>query len=103
MKSHLFIRSNITKNDYLIQIILLVIIWLLLVIISVSCYYYYARHRIKKKYILSYLIQSKNGIMVSVGVNVENQMIDVLIMMIICGILIRIIVSIKCHVKLTNN
>ena len=50
-----------------------------------------------------YIIQSKNGIMVSVGVNVKNQTFDFVVMMIIFGILVRMIVSVKCHIKLTNN
>ena len=42
-----------------------------------------------------YIIQSKNGIMVSVGVTVKNQTFNFVVMMIIFGILVRIIVSVK--------
>ena len=38
-----------------------------------------------------YVIESKNGIMMSVGVSVKNQMIVGLVKMIICGILVHLI------------
>ena len=42
-----------------------------------------------------YAIQSKKGIMMSVGVSVNNQMIAVLVAMVACGILL----SVTRHVK----
>ena len=50
-----------------------------------------------------YVTQSKNRIMMNVGVSVKNQMIGVLVKMILCGILVRVIVSVIRHVKLMNN
>ena len=47
------------------------------------------------------VIQSKNGIMINVGVSVKNQMIGVVVQMIKFGILVRVIVSVIRHVKLT--
>ena len=49
-----------------------------------------------------YVIQSKNGIMMNIGVNVKNSMIGVLLKIIICGILVRVIVSVIRHEKLSN-
>ena len=46
-----------------------------------------------------HVIQSKNGNMMNVGVSVRNYMIA---KMTICGILLRVIVSVIRHVKLTN-
>ena len=49
-----------------------------------------------------YVIQSKNGIKINVGVSVNNQMIGVLVKVIICGIPARVIVNVIRHVKLMN-
>ena len=40
-----------------------------------------------------YVIQSKNGITMNVGVAVKNKMTLVLVKMSICGILVRVMVS----------
>ena len=47
------------------------------------------------------VIQSKNGIMINVGVSVKNQMIGVVVQMTKFGILVRVIESAIRHVKLT--
>ena len=49
-----------------------------------------------------YAIQSKNEIMINVGVSVKNQIVGVLVRMIICGIRVKVIVNLRKHVKLTN-
>ena len=49
-----------------------------------------------------YRIQCKNEILMNIGVSVMNYMTGVLLKMIICGILVRVIMSIIRHVKLTN-
>ena len=50
----------------------------------------------------SYVIESNKVIMMNVGISVKNQMIEVLVKMIICGILARLIVNVIQHVKLVN-
>ena len=50
----------------------------------------------------SYVIQSKNGILMNVGVRVKNQMTGVLLKIIIYGILVCAIVNVIRHVKLMN-
>ena len=47
-----------------------------------------------------YVIQSKHRIMIKVGVSVKYVMIGILAMMIICGILVHVIVSVIRHVEL---
>ena len=47
-----------------------------------------------------YEIQSKHRIMIKVGVSVKYVMIGILAMMIICGILIHVTVSVIRHVEL---
>ena len=49
-----------------------------------------------------YVNQSKNEIMMNVVVIVKNQMIGVLAKMIICGTLVRVLVNVMMHIKLTN-
>ena len=49
-----------------------------------------------------YLIQSKNGIIMNVGVSIQNYMIRVFAKMILCGILARVIVNEIKHVKLMH-
>ena len=49
-----------------------------------------------------YVIQIKNRIIMSVGVSLKNWMIQVLVKVIICDILLRMIVSVLRHVKLTD-
>ena len=44
-----------------------------------------------------YVIQSKNGIVINVGVSVENEMIEVLEKMIVCEILVNRIFSCKIN------
>ena len=48
------------------------------------------------------VIQSKNGIMINVGVSVKNKMIEVFGNMIICGILLRVTVSLMSYEELKN-
>ena len=50
----------------------------------------------------SYVIESNKVIMMNVGISVKNQIIEVLVKMIICGILTRLIVNVIQHVKLVN-
>ena len=38
-----------------------------------------------------------------VGVSVNNQMIGVLVKKVICGTLVRVIVSVRKHINLMNN
>ena len=47
-----------------------------------------------------HVIQSKNEIMMIVGVSVKNYMIGVLVKMIIYGILVCVIVSVLKHVNI---
>ena len=49
-----------------------------------------------------YIIQSKNRIIMNVGVSLKNWMIQALVKVIICDILLRMIVSVLRHVKLTD-
>ena len=49
-----------------------------------------------------YVVPSKTGIRINVGVSVKDYMIEVLLKIIICGILVRVIISVKRHVKLIN-
>ena len=49
-----------------------------------------------------YVIESKNGIKMKVGVFVKNQMIGLLGKMIISGFLVHLIASVIRHLKLTN-
>ena len=49
-----------------------------------------------------YVTQSKNGIIMNVGVSVKNWMIGVIVKMIICRILALVIVNAIKHVKLMN-
>ena len=49
-----------------------------------------------------YLIQSKNGIIMNVGVSVKNKIMGVLVKIIICGILVSVIVNAIIHINLTN-
>ena len=49
-----------------------------------------------------YVIQSKNRIIMNVGVSLKNWMIQALVKVIICDILLRMIVSVLRHVKLTD-
>lgn len=44
-----------------------------------------------------YVTQTKNGIIINVGVNVKNQIIGFFIKMIIFGILVRVVVNIIKH------
>ena len=48
------------------------------------------------------VIQSKNGIKINVDVSVKNKMIEVFGNMIICGILVRVIVSLMSYEELKN-
>ena len=48
------------------------------------------------------VIKSKHGIMINVGVSVKNKMIEVFGNMIICGILVRVIVSVMSYEELKN-
>ena len=48
------------------------------------------------------VIQSKNGIMINIGVRVKNEIIRVLIKIILCEILAIVIVNVTRRVKLTN-
>ena len=48
------------------------------------------------------VIKSKNGIMINVGVSVKNKMIEVFGNMIICGILVRVIVSVMSYEEWKN-
>ena len=48
------------------------------------------------------VIQSKNRIIMNVGVSLKNWMIQALVKVIICDILLRMIVSVLRHVKLTD-
>ena len=49
-----------------------------------------------------YVIQNENGIMINVDVSVKNQMIEILVKMITCGILVRVTTSVIRYIKLTN-
>ena len=49
-----------------------------------------------------YVIQSKNGVIINIGVSVTSQMIEVFIKMIICGIIECMIVNAIKPVKLKN-
>ena len=49
-----------------------------------------------------YVIQSKNGIMMTVGMIVNNYMFGILMKSIICGILARVILNVITHAKLMN-
>ena len=49
-----------------------------------------------------HVIQSKNGMMMNVGVNVENYMIRVFVEKVTGGILVRMIVSVMKHLKLVS-
>ena len=49
-----------------------------------------------------YVIQSRNEMLMNVGVGVKNYLIGVLVKMVICGILVRVIASVIKHVKLMN-
>ena len=49
-----------------------------------------------------YVIQSKNGIVINADVSVKNKMIGFLVKKVICGILVRVIVSLMRHQKLMN-
>ena len=49
-----------------------------------------------------HVIQSKNGIIMNVGVSIKNQMIVVLAKMIKCRFLACVIVNVRKHVKLIN-
>ena len=49
-----------------------------------------------------HVIQSKNEIIMNVGVRVKNYMIGVLSKMIICGTLARVIGSVIWHMKFMN-
>ena len=49
-----------------------------------------------------YVIQSKNGIMLTASISVKNYMIGVLAKMVISGILAHVIVNVIKYVKLTN-
>ena len=48
------------------------------------------------------VIQSKNEIVMDVGVSIKNKMIGVLVNRIIYGISARVMVSVTKHEKLTN-
>ena len=49
-----------------------------------------------------YIIQSKNRIIMNVGVSLKNWMIQALVKVIICNILLGMIVSVLRHVNLTD-
>ena len=49
-----------------------------------------------------YVIQSKNRIIMNVGVSLKNWMIQALVKVIICDILLGMIVSVLRHVNLTD-
>ena len=49
-----------------------------------------------------YVIQTKIGILVKVGVSAKNWIIGVIVKMIICGILAVVILGVTSHVKPTN-
>ena len=49
-----------------------------------------------------FVIQTKNRIMIYVGVRVKNKMIGVFVKMTVCEILSLVIVNVIRHVKLTN-
>ena len=49
-----------------------------------------------------YVIQSKNRVMMSVGVSVKKKMIGVFVKMILCGMLARVIVNVIRYVKMIN-
>ena len=49
-----------------------------------------------------YVIQSKNGTIMNVGVSVKNYKIWVLSKRVICGTIVPVIVSVIKHVKLMN-
>ena len=49
-----------------------------------------------------YVIQTKNGIMMNVGVGVKNLMIGNILKMIVCGILLLVTVIVISHAKLKN-
>ena len=55
-----------------------------------------------ENYLKVHLIQSRNGTKMNISTSVKNYMIGALVKMIICGILVQVIVSLKMHVKLTN-
>ena len=48
------------------------------------------------------VIQSKNGIIINIGVSIKNKMIGILEKSVTCRILVRVIVSAINHVKLMN-
>ena len=49
-----------------------------------------------------YIIQSKNGIIMNVGVSVKNSMIGILAKKFICRIPLHVILCVIRHVKLSN-
>ena len=49
-----------------------------------------------------YVIQSKNGTMINVDVNLKNWFIGVIVKKFTYEILVSVIVSVKKHVKLVN-
>ena len=55
-----------------------------------------------ENYLKVHVIQSRNGTKMNIGTSVKNYMAGALVKMIICGILVQVIVSLKMHVKLTN-
>ena len=55
-----------------------------------------------ENYLKVHVIQSRNGTKMNISTSVKNYMIGALVKMIICGILVQVIVSLKMHVKLTN-
>lgn len=55
-----------------------------------------------ENYLKVHLIQSRNRTKMNISTSVKNYMIGALVKMIICGILVQVIVSLKMHVKLTN-
>ena len=48
------------------------------------------------------VIQSKNGIIINIGVSIKNTMIGILEKSVTCRILVRVTVSAINHVKLMN-
>ena len=60
-----------------------------------------SRVRVNMVSLKVYAIQSKNGIMMNIGVNVKKYMIRVFVK-ILCGILVRVIVSVIRYERLTN-
>ena len=48
------------------------------------------------------VIQSKNGIMINVRVTVKNSMVECLVKMTLCGVPVRVALSVIRRVKLMN-